>query len=333
MEEEAEAVAATFGRDGVAMLRGALDKETAAAARRFVEKTLEASLARVDSRQATDGDLFGATAPPDKGYSIGGGNFHGSANRWNVLLPIDDDSGGGGGDATGAGAAAGEGAPNPVRRALAQMLRSGAPTREVLDRVFGARVRDRAVLCDLSALVAGVGTSDQRLHFDTRHSDSEESDGGGGGGGEGEGGGGACAGERGEGRRPAAARRPRRLVQVFVALQDVSHEMAPTLMVARTNTARAHDAVHEALGKEQDAVLAAFERGGMRCAPMAAGDLVFMDSRTLHKGTANASGRVRAMLDFAFVDPLHIPGTYCGCVLEELGERQLRLSDADVWAA
>ena len=57
------------------------------------------------------------------------------------------------------------------------------------------------------------------------------------------------------------------------------------------------------------------------------------NSRTLHKGTANASGQVRAMLDFAFVDPLHIPGTYCGCVLEELGERQLKLCEADVWAA
>ena len=94
-----------------------------------------------------------------------------------------------------------------------------------------------------------------------------------------------------------------------------------------------HERVHEAFGKEQDAVLAAFERDGMRCAPMAAGDLVFMDSRTLHKGTANSSGSVRVMLDFAFVDPLHIPGTYCGCILEELGERQLRLRDAEVWAA
>ena len=80
-----------FAEDGFVFVRGALDPALAQEVRDFVDSTLAQSLERAESSDGTEGELFGATAPPDGGYealSMGGGaSIHVTQHRWNVLLP------------------------------------------------------------------------------------------------------------------------------------------------------------------------------------------------------------------------------------------------------
>jgi len=46
---------------------------------------------------------------------------------------------------------------------------------------------------------------------------------------------------------------------------------------------------------------------------------------------ANTSETRRILLDFAFVDPAQVPGTYCRCILPEVGDRHLKLSEYKAW--
>ena len=46
---------------------------------------------------------------------------------------------------------------------------------------------------------------------------------------------------------------------------------------------------------------------------------------------ANTSEKRRILLDFAFVDPTLVPGTYCRCILPEVGDRRLKLSEYKTW--
>ena len=169
--------------------------------------------------------------------------------------------------------------------------------------VFEAVCGSQATLCDLSALVADPGSTAQQLHFDTRYSDAEGSD------------------EEVETTLPKKKKqnvqRQKRLVTAFVALQDVSAEMGPTLIVPWTNTKHSHEEVAENQHEEGASVLEAISNTGTACV-LQKGDMVLMDSRTLHKGTANVSRTRRVLLDFAFMRPKSEPSTYCECIKKEL---------------
>ena len=55
------------------------------------------------------------------------------------------------------------------------------------------------------------------------------------------------------------------------------------------------------------------------------------DSCDLPGMAANTSETRRVLLDFAFVDPSQVPGTYCSCILPEVGDRRLKLSEYKTW--
>eukprot|EP00928_Gymnodinium_smaydae_P065316 TRINITY_DN48481_c0_g1_i1.p1 TRINITY_DN48481_c0_g1~~TRINITY_DN48481_c0_g1_i1.p1 ORF type:complete len:363 (-),score=84.85 TRINITY_DN48481_c0_g1_i1:103-1146(-) len=79
----------------------------------------------------------------------------------------------------------------------------------------------------------------------------------------------------------------RPLLSVFVALQDVSEAMGPTLLCPGTHVQEAHELLEQVPPVEltTDAVL---ERHGAVAAVCSAGTIVLMDSRLLHCGGANA---------------------------------------------
>ena len=140
-----------------------------------------------------------------------------------------------------------------------------------------------AEVCELAALVSDGGAARQPLHPDTWMQAGLP----------------GCSG----------------LVTVFVALQDVTADMGPTLMIPRTHN-DAH--LHELLGNKKDKVVREAELGDMaadwvtvhgqnlpvvRCTA-AVGDCVLMDSRLLHCGGANRSKHRRRLAYFS----LHVPG-------------------------
>eukprot|EP01050_Picozoa_sp_SAG11_P011845 SAG11_NODE_1282_length_5310_cov_24.980426_5_plen_410_part_00 len=97
------------------------------------------------------------------------------------------------------------------------------------------------------------------------------------------------------------------LATCFVALQDVSLDMGPTLMIPRSHR---DSALHELLGGKADRAVREAELGAMAGPTVCvrgetlpvqqciadAGDVVLMDSRLLHCGGANVSGCRRRLL-------------------------------------
>ena len=125
----------------------------------------------------------------------------------------------------------------------------------------------------------------------------------------------------------------KRLITVFTALQDITHDMGPTLIVPATNTEGAHGRVLDAeQNGELAAILEQFTRRGISC-DLKAGDCVLMDSRALHLGQPNLSAERRVLLDFAFMLVEGEPSTYCGCIDARLGERYLQLADFEHWTS
>ena len=45
----------------------------------------------------------------------------------------------------------------------------------------------------------------------------------------------------------------------------------------------------------------------------------------------NTSEKRRILLDFVIVDPTLVPGTHCRCILPEVGDRRLKLSEYKTW--
>lgn len=132
---------------------------------------------------------------------------------------------------------------------------------------------------------------------------------------------------------PRERRKFKRLVTAFVALQDIPEKLGPTLIVPGTANREAHDAIINA----EDAgdltrILEKYQKKGVKCV-LKTGDLVLMDSRSLHLGRANEGQERRILLDFAFVDPSLVPSTYCGCILQEVVDRRLRLDDYRDWTS
>ena len=82
-------------------------------------------------------------------------------------------------------------------------------------------------------------------------------------------------------------------------------------------TASGKEAIHSLIGRITcDGALAAVKR----CI-LAKGDVVLMDSRALHRGTANNSTMRRILFDFAFVGRKVVPSTYCQCIKADLINR------------
>jgi len=81
-----------------------------------------------------------------------------------------------------------------------------------------------------------------------------------------------------------AQQRMKRLVTGFIALQDVTETMGPTLIVPSTANKVAHMEVYEALNPAAlTAALQKYQARGVVCT-LKAGDMVLMDSRALHLG-------------------------------------------------
>lgn len=90
------------------------------------------------------------------------------------------------------------------------------------------------------------------------------------------------------------------LYTVFVALQDVDEGMGPTIFLPGTQNNDSHTQLFSKNVLEKDTFLAQsqYKQALLKC-----GDVVIMDSRTLHCGHANWTSR-RILLYFTFRNPL-----------------------------
>ena len=90
------------------------------------------------------------------------------------------------------------------------------------------------------------------------------------------------------------------LYTVFIALQDITEPMGPTIFLPRTNTASAHAKYNDV--SERDAFL---ESSPSVAALLNAGDASLFDSRTMHCGGANdeQEGSTRVLLYMSFRNP------------------------------
>eukprot|EP00965_Chrysotila_dentata_P040997 1359522-Pleurochrysis_carterae.AAC.1 len=95
----------------------------------------------------------------------------------------------------------------------------------------------------------------------------------------------------------------------FVALQDISHEMGPTVFLPRTHTCDAHEDYNSSVASDMDDLLStAASRVGL----LRAGDCIIFDSRLMHCASANTSCSRRTLFYFSFRrqhGAQHIPGT------------------------
>merc|ERR1712048_967032 len=102
---------------------------------------------------------------------------------------------------------------------------------------------------------------------------------------------------------PGAAQQPvhfdapeRYLFTAFVALQDITPEMGPTIFLPGTHVDVAHRQFAEQPSKFMEAVEPTF-------ALLDAGDAVVYDSMILHCGGANKSNKTRALMYITFRHP------------------------------
>jgi hypothetical protein len=120
---------------------------------------------------------------------------------------------------------------------------------------------DDAQLCELSALCSDPGAAAQKLHPDTQIAGATAH----------------CA-----------------LLTLFLALQNVTPEMGPTEVIPGSNTAAAHAALaagNKGGGGGGGGEAALLAGGWLPPQPalLAAGDVLLMDSRAIHRGSANNS--------------------------------------------
>lgn len=147
-----------------------------------------------------------------------------------------------------------------VRAALRGMLAEGTASGDALAALAG----DDAELFELAVLVSAPGAPPQSIHADTPFSP-----------------------------RPTSH-------TCFMALQDVSRPMGPTMVLLGTHRERAHDGLRDC--GPDDAKWTALA-GGWRpmVATLCAGEALVMDSRALHCGGANESAETRALFYVSFV--------------------------------
>lgn len=179
-----------------------------------------------------------------------------------------------------------------ITMALDETLRV-SPIGAIISSIFG----DTAVLHEFSCLMSDAGSQRQVLHPDTPFID---------------------------GKGPV-------LYTCFIALQDVTLDMGPTVWMPGTHCKEAHDEFQDsfvsegseskkdALIRKQHAVLGTLSKGS--CA--------IFDSRLLHCGTANRSvdGKSRALFYFSFKNPdIGYTGNPAS-IRAELGSANVKLGD------
>lgn len=159
--------------------------------------------------------------------------------------------------------------------ASAALKEATASMRPFLSAAAGG---EGARLCEFAALVSDPGSARQPVHPDTNY------------------------------------RRDRCVVTSFVALQDVSESMGPTVFIPGSHTASAHLAFREA-GEVGGPALAA-PHG---VATLSTGDATVFDSRLLHCGGGNASEKRRVLFYFSFeVAGSDNPNSAVSTIREEL---------------
>ena len=120
------------------------------------------------------------------------------------------------------------------------------------------------------------------------------------------------------------------LYTCFIALQDVTLDMGPTVWLPRTHNTEAHEAFKDSaqsggggdspkdnLIKTQPAVLGTFTKGS--CA--------IFDSRLLHCGSANRSEDDRALFYFSFKEPQVGYTGNPASIRQELGNANVSLGE------
>ena len=178
-----------------------------------------------------------------------------------------------------------------VGECVRQLLRACGPC-------FASILTADAEMCELSALVSDPGAPAQPLHPDTQTSGTRAH----------------CG-----------------LITAFVATQDVTPEMGPTEVCARTNVAEAHRALSR--GGEPAHSLDALIAAGFPApvpALLRAGDVLLMDSRVIHRGGANEGGKRRTLLVCTFQVPNNpAPGSTYSLLDEYAG--RFRLGGFERW--
>lgn len=303
-EAAADHVVTRLQACGAVVIKGAVHPRDCAGALRGVHSRLEHALG-ASGQFSTADDVAGAQFDDDDRAAAARyfGNVASPSHRRDLKLALTPE----------------------VKRCLDQLLAVLRPTlRNVLT--------DEAELCELSALCADPGAAAQDLHPDTQITETHAH----------------CA-----------------LLTAFLALQEVRAEMGPTEVVPGSNNVAAHAAL--AAGTKALAAAAAAEQrgpgpsphggagpggggggggggsgGGGEAALLAggwlppqpalldAGDVLLMDSRAVHRGSANVSAGRRVLLYASFQVPNNAPPGSTYSLLEEYRGR-FRLRNHARW--
>jgi len=150
-----------------------------------------------------------------------------------------------------------------LQKVLYEILVSSNKLSSILQTAMGGN-DDDATLYELSALISEPGSPRQPVHPDNPYQEYAP------------------------------------LYTVFIALQDITHEMGPTMFLPRTNTEDAHDRYNNI--PERDSFL---ESSSSVAALLNTGDASLFDSRTMHCGGANdeLGGSTRVLLYMSFRNP------------------------------
>ena len=179
----------------------------------------------------------------------------------------------------------------PVVAALHEIL---VPLRAVCEEALGPD----AVLFECAALVADPRAPRQPLHPDTAYQPTKDG-------------------------RPAGPL----VLTVFVALQDVSESMGPTVFLPGTHCNAAHVTFNSP--PETGAKRNLLANTPRQLGTLRGGDAIIMDSRLLHCGSANDSESRRVLFYFSFrANEACVPQ---GTLDAGLEQRQLTLGSADEW--
>ena len=152
---------------------------------------------------------------------------------------------------------------------LQDLLLENSLVQQVTTGALGSFFRDLfegldSAICELSVLVSDRGAPRQPIHPDTKFTQTAP------------------------------------FFTAFVALQDITADMGPTIILLETHTAEAHAMFNG--GEESKSKLLA--KSKFRAATMLKGDVTIIDSRVLHCGAANMLKR-RALFYITFENPHH----------------------------
>jgi hypothetical protein len=163
-----------------------------------------------------------------------------------------------------------------VQQALAQMLNETGPLAKLFQEVLH---NEAAPFHEISSLISDPGAGAQPIHPDAKYS----------------------------------AHCP--IWTVFCALQDVTEEMGPTVLLPGSHTEQAHRDFNDS-PTTRNAQLAKTE---YRRSMLQQGDIAVMDARCFHFGSANNSKDRRVLFYFTIRNPAH-DGDYpdCGSLFDDL---------------